>query len=199
MEALPPLLEAASARLPDPAFDQRYRPDDRGIGGKLGVVEQQGVGGLAQRGFLAGAVALVAGGEIGGQGFDVGGPGPSFSISRWRRFARASTLAVTNSFASASGAITVPMSRPSSTAPPRWVAKSALPDKERLAHGVMNGDAAGEAARRFGTQLRIAEQGRRKKAAAGERVRRVVGNRRHSAPLAAPPRDRAARCRDAAG
>ena len=35
-----------------------------------------------------------------------------------RRIARALTLAVTNSFTSASGQITVPMSRPSSTAPP---------------------------------------------------------------------------------
>ena len=34
------------------------------------------------------------------------------------------TLAVTNSFTSASGAITVPISRPSSTAPPGWVAKA---------------------------------------------------------------------------
>ena len=43
---------------------------------------------------------------------------------RFVRTALTSALAVTNSLASAFGAITVPMSRPSRTAPPSWAAKS---------------------------------------------------------------------------
>ena len=49
---------------------------------------------------------------------------PRSRTSMNRRSARASRLAVMNSFTCASGAITVPMSRPSSTAPPGWVANA---------------------------------------------------------------------------
>ena len=49
---------------------------------------------------------------------------PLVSNSRYRRLARISGAAVTQSFTSACGAITVPMSRPSSTAPPGWRVKA---------------------------------------------------------------------------
>ncbi len=47
---------------------------------------------------------------------------PAWLNCRYRRSARTSGLAVTNSLAVASGQITVPMSRPSSTAPPACAA-----------------------------------------------------------------------------
>ena len=58
---------------------------------------------------------------------------PRSSSSRTRRCALTSALAVTNNFASASGAMTVPMSRPSSTAPPSCAAKSRCRWSKRVA------------------------------------------------------------------
>ena len=59
---------------------------------------------------------------------------PRPSSSRMRRPARTSGVAVTNNFTVASGAITVPMSRPSSTAPPAWRGEIALALEQCRAH-----------------------------------------------------------------
>ena len=80
-------------------------------------------------------------------------------------------LAVTNSLASASGAITVPMSRPSRTAPPAWPAKRALALEQGLADQRIGRDARGDAADRLALQLGIGEVDLRE--VAGARARRT--------------------------
>ena len=72
----------------------------------------------------------VAGAHLGLHLGQLGRSTPLARSSSQRRRARSARLAVTNSFTGASGKITVPMSRPSSTAPraaakPRWKSSSA--------------------------------------------------------------------------
>ena len=89
---------------------------------------------------------------------------------------------MTNSLASASGAITVPMSRPSSTAPPACPAKARLPFEQGFSRTWLCTEAS-EAARpaRLGLERRILQQHRLEIAAAQciGRIGRIAAGAHH--------------------
>ena len=116
-----------------------------------------------------------------------------------RRLARISGVARTNSFASALGAITVPMSRPSSTAPPGWCAKRAGgASSASRTSGMDRHDRGG-----FADLIGLAGSDRRAAAHRNRSAASAVGlaSRVELEPLhmSRRPRGTAVRCRDAAG
>ena len=110
---------------------------------------------------------------------------PRRRSSRCRRRARSSGAAVMKSFTSACGQTTVPMSRPSSTAPGCLRGELALEGEKRVPHRLVGRDDRGGLAHRGAAQARIVEMARGR----GLRRRRAAASRRR----AACPRSRSAR------
>ena len=100
----------------DPAADGGEGGGEGAVRIEGGGVDQDGVGGAAEGADGAVLVLRVALGDLGGDGGAVDVDAAPRS-SRKRRSARAAGEAVTKSFTGASGKMTVPMSRPSMTAP----------------------------------------------------------------------------------
>ena len=113
--------------------------------------------------------------------------------------ARASGVAMTKIFTSACGQITVPISRPSSTAPGGWAANSRWKSKQRRAHFGDRGHDRGRFAHRWRLQRRLVEGGWIECA---QPLSPLLLHRPAAFPRRAAPwrrRDRAAQYRDGAG
>ena len=171
---------------------------------QVGRVQDRGVGGSLERRCRPRGVARVALLEFAQKTFKL--TEIPFSINcLWRRRARSSALAVTNTLTGASGNTTVPMSRPSATSPggwrkARWRASSAArtpggrPRARRRRRLPRRGSRAGDV-----LAVEPDARPRRSAAAASAASRasaaRVVQRRRRRAAPAARPAGRARRCR----
>ena len=123
------------------------------------------------RGAVAAAgIAGVAAADVGQHVLVASRPRRGRRARGQRRRARTSGVAVTKSFTVASGQMTVPMSRPSSTAPSGLAREGALPVDQRGAHRRDGGDDRGRLAHLAAAQPRLVEM--RRGRAPGRRARR---------------------------